>query len=217
MALSEKEQQEINTLVGRFEADTGIEAVAAVIAKADAYPEIPWKAYAVGSAIGALVTVVFPLLLADWNIASTLAFHAMAVLGAGAVLAAAATFTPSLARLFLDRVRAQTEARQYALGIFVEREVFRTTQRRAVLVLVSRFERVAVIIADSGLTQYVPPPELERIAIAMRDVLVSQGSTAAFDAGFDALRAALARTGFERAAPFRNELDDTVFPGESPT
>lgn len=214
MALSEKEQQEINTLVGRFEADTGIEAVAAVIGKADAYPEIPWKAYAVGSAIGALAVVVFPFLLADWSGASTLAFHALAILGAGAVLAAAVTFAPFVARLFLDRVRAQAEARQYALGLFVEREVFRTTHRRAVLVLVTRFERVAVIIADSGLAQYAPPPELERIAISMRSVLVSQGPAAAFESAFDALRALLARAAFAAPGAPPNQLDNTVL-GES--
>ena len=50
MALSEKEQQQINTLVGRFEANTGIQAVAAVVDKADAYPELPWY---VATALGA--------------------------------------------------------------------------------------------------------------------------------------------------------------------
>jgi putative membrane protein len=211
MTLSEKEQQQINTLVGRFEADTGIQALAAVVGKSDAYPEIPWKAYAVGSSIGALVVVVFPLLLADWSIASTLAFHAMAILGAGAALAAATTFVPSVARVFLDRVRAQQEARQYALGLFVEREVFRTSQRRAVLVLVSRFERVAVIIADSGLAQYTPSADLERIAISMRELLVAQGAAAAFERAFDALRVLLARQAFVAGEAAANELEDTVF------
>ena len=48
MPVSDKEQQQINRLVAQFETDTGIQAVAAVVRKADAYPEIPWKAYAIG-------------------------------------------------------------------------------------------------------------------------------------------------------------------------
>lgn len=52
MPLSEKEQHEINTLVGRFEAATDVDALAGVIQKADAYPAIPWKAFAVGCALG---------------------------------------------------------------------------------------------------------------------------------------------------------------------
>src|SRR5688572_27814052 len=111
MAVSEKEQQQINTLVRRFESDTGIEAVAAVVGKADAYPEIPWKAYAMGSALGALVVVFFPLLLTDWNVMWTLTLAAMVLLGTGAVLATAAAFFPAFGRLFLDRVRAEGEAR----------------------------------------------------------------------------------------------------------
>src|SRR5688572_21782136 len=130
MAVSEKEQQQINTLVRRFESDTGIEAVAAVVGKADAYPEIPWKAYAIGSALAALAItsspVLFPLLLTDWNVMWTLTLAAMVVLGTGAVLATAAAFFPAFGRLFLDRVRAEGEARQYATAMFVDREIFCT-------------------------------------------------------------------------------------------
>ena len=39
MPLSQEERQQINALVARFEADTGIQAVAAVTDKADAYPD----------------------------------------------------------------------------------------------------------------------------------------------------------------------------------
>ena len=121
MALSQKEQQQINTLVGRFEADTGIQAVAAVVDRADAYPELPWKAYAIGSALGAFAIVLFPHRLLDWS--------------------EAATLVPALGRLVLDRVRAEGEARQSAAVMFLEREIFRTSARRAVLLFLSRAGR----------------------------------------------------------------------------
>jgi putative membrane protein len=210
MPVSEKEQQQINTLVRGFEAETGIDAVAAVVGRADAYPEIPWKAYAVGSAFGALVVVFFPLLLSDWSIEFALAFHTMAILGAGALLAAASAFIEPVARLFLDRVRAQAEARQYALSLFVEREIFRTPERRAVLMLVSRFERVALVIPDSGLASYAMGTDLERIAVAMRAALVSRGPAAAFEAGFDTLRAALLSAGYTPGSARTNMLEDGV-------
>jgi uncharacterized membrane protein len=129
MPVSEKEQQQINSLVRRFEAETGIEAVAAVVGKADAYPEIPWKAYAIGSAFGALAAVFVP---------------------------------------FLDPLERLVRARD----------------RCAVLMLVTRFERVAVILPDAGLAQYAPPAELDRIARAMRDALVTKGAPAAFESAF---------------------------------
>ena len=208
MALSEKEQQQINTLVGRFEADTGIQAVAAVVERADAYPELPWKGYAIGSAIGALAVVLYPHPLTDWSAASTLAFHAMAILGAGA-LVAAATLVPALGRLLLDRVRAEAEVRQRAAVIFLEREIFSTSSRRAVLLLVSRFERVTVVLRDIGLAQYTSPEGLGHAAAAMRAAL-PRGEAAAFEAGFQELGALLRAHGYVATSAGSNELDDGV-------
>ena len=210
MPVSEKEQQQINSIVARFEAATGIQAVAAVVAKADAYPEIPWKAYAIGSALAALTVTCFPFLLADWNSASTLAYYAMAIIGAGAVLAAAAAFIPAAGRLFLDRVRAESEVRQYGLAMFVERQIFCTTERCAVLLLVSLYERVAVILPDTGLAQYAPRAEAERIAGSMRAALARRGVPAAFEAGFEELTALVAARGYAARAPGANVLDDAV-------
>jgi hypothetical protein len=45
-----------------------------VTSKADAYPEIPWKAYALGSAFGAALAAVNPLVIAGWSHASVIAF-----------------------------------------------------------------------------------------------------------------------------------------------
>jgi len=209
MALSEKEQQQINTLVGRFEADTGIQAVAAVVEKADAYPELPWKGYAIGSALGALAVVLYPFPLTAWSGISSLAFCAMAILGAGAI-AAAATLVPAVGRLLLDRVRAEGEARQCAATLFLERELFRTKARRSALLFVSRFERVTVVLPDSGLAQHAPRAGLDRVAAAMRSALLHGGEVAAFEAGFASLQTLLQSHGYVATAFEANELDDGV-------
>ena len=210
MPVSEKEQQQINRLVARFEAATGIQAVAAVVTKADAYPEIPWKAYAIGSALAALAVTCFPSVLADWDIASTLAYYAMAIAGTGAMLAAAAAFVPAAGRLFLDRIRAEGEVRQYGLAMFLERQIFCTAERCAVLLLVSLYERVAVILPDTGLTHYAPRADAERVARSMRGALAKHGVAAAFEAGFDELTAVMAARGYVARAASANVLDDAV-------
>ena len=210
MPLSREEQQEINSIVRRFEAATGVQAVAAVIGKADAYPEIPWKAYAMGTALGGFSVALVPYLVTDWSVAFTIAVQAMAVLGIGAVLAAAALFVPTVARLFLDRLRAQSEMRQYASAMFVEREMFKTAERTAVLVLVSEFERSAVILADRGLTSYTSPDELGSVSDSMRGDLRRREIAAAFQAAFAGLETLLRRGGLQPKATGRNELDDEV-------
>src|SRR5215218_7438116 len=124
--VSEKERLQINQLVRRFASDTGVEAVAAVTAKADAYPEIPWKAFALGASIAALAAALHPGVIRIWSDVSVAALDAMLILGTGAVLAMLAALVPAFGRLFLDRVRARGEALQYAESMFLERELFRT-------------------------------------------------------------------------------------------
>lgn len=48
MHLMEQEQRQINELVAEVEAKSGAQVRIAVIGTADTFPEIPWKALAVG-------------------------------------------------------------------------------------------------------------------------------------------------------------------------
>ena len=187
-----------------------------MVRKADSYPEIPWKAFALGSAIGALVIVVYPLLATRWSATATAAYAAMSILGAGSVFAAAAALLRPVGRLLLDGIRAQAEARQYALGVFVQREVVRTRARNAVLLLIARFEGVAVILPDTGLARFAPAEELEQIAAAMQFALRAQGTVAAFERGFEGLDASLRRHGYRADGAHENVLDDTVLAEQGP-
>ena len=58
---------------------------------------------------------------------------------------------PAFARLFLRKSRAAVEVLQYAKMQFLDRELFATPNRTAILVLVSMLERRVVILADKGL------------------------------------------------------------------
>ena len=51
LLLTRKEADAIDARIARLEARTGVQVVAAVVAKCDAYPEIVWKAFALGAAI----------------------------------------------------------------------------------------------------------------------------------------------------------------------
>ena len=132
MPVSEKERQQINTLVARFEADTGVQAVAAVIGKADAYPEIPWKAYALGSALGALSLAIDPHLLPQWAQTHSALFHAVAILGVAAVLSLAAAFVPAIGRFLIVVVELRLEL--FRRQLFGRRRQLRRRRRFGKLV-----------------------------------------------------------------------------------
>jgi putative membrane protein len=210
MPLAEKERLQINTLVARFESDAGVQAVAAVTRKADAYPEIPWKAFALGAALGSLAAALHPTVISVRMQTGMVTLDAMLILGAGAALAAITVLAPPFGRLFLDRLRAETEARQYAQSLFLERELFRTRSRRAVLVVMCRFEGLVVVIVDTGLAQYAPPAELNAIGKAAGALLRRGGPSAAFELAFDRIKAVLRLHALERNAVENNEIDDDL-------
>jgi putative membrane protein len=210
MPLAEKERLQINTLVARFESDTGVQAVASVTRKADAYPEIPWKAFALGAALGSLAAALHPTVISVRMQTGMVTLDAMLILGAGAALAAIAVLAPPFGRLFLDRLRAETEARQYAQSLFLERELFRTRSRRAVLVVMCRFEGLAVVIVDTGLAQYAPPAELSAIGKAAGALLRRGEPSAAFELAFNRIKAMLELHALERNGVENNEIDDDL-------
>lgn len=215
MHLTEQEQQQINELVAEVEAKSGAQVLVAVIGKADAYPEIPWKAFAVGAAVAALFVAVKELLHLDWASMHSVVFDVVVVLGAGAALGLLTIFAPPLARLFLDRLRAETEVRQYAQALFLERGVFQTHERIGVLVLVSLFERKVVILPDAGIRRHVTDEQIESVIAQMTPLLAERRIVAAAKAGLTAL-AALLHEKLTREDAHGNELADTVVQERGP-
>jgi len=211
MAPSPQEREQICALVERFEVDTGVQAVATVAAKADAYPDIPWKAYALGSGIGALAAAFNPFLVSGWSHASVLALDAMIILAAGVVLAALAGFVPVIGHLFLDGVRARAEALQYAQGLFLDHQLFRTKARRAVLVVLCHYERTGVVIVDTGLRQFAPAAALAEIGATSGRILASAGVVPAFEVALHKVKELLVANGLTASAG-SDELADEVLP-----
>lgn len=206
MYLTPQEQQQINGLVAEVEAATGAQVLVAVIGKSDSYPEIPWKAFATGAAIAALAVVLDDWLRPGWAGPYSAIFDVIAILGAGAALGLLTVFIPPFARLFLDRLRADTEARQYARSLFLERELFGTRQRAGVLLLVSRFEHTVVVLPDAAIRSRVNEAELGRIIAQMTPLLARGETAAALCAGLQALRAQLLDRGFGGPAGDGDEI-----------
>lgn len=207
MLPSDKEQQEINDLAQQFERATGAQAVAAVVGRADAYPDIPWKAFALGVGLAALAVVLDALLRPGWAGIHTPVRDVLVILAAGVSCALAAAWLPRFARLFLHRGRAAAEVRQHAQGLFLQRELFRTTERAGILFMVCRFERKVYILPDTGITRHLARGELNPVIAAMAPHLARWQTVAAFRAGFEAMAALLARKNI-RLHAHGNELQD---------
>lgn len=198
MNLSETDRKEIAGRAERLEARSGVQVVAAVVGRCDAYPEIPWKAFALFSGLAFLAASLW---------------HPDAVLGGltflvgGAAAALATLFLPGFARLFLDAARREAETRQYAAAFFLANGLSRTQRRRAVLVLVGVFERSVVVLQDSGLA--LAEAELQEVIARMTPQLAAGRVAPALREGLDALEALLAAKGF--AGGGTDEIAQEVF------
>lgn len=210
MTPTPQQRERINALIAQFEGDTGIQAVAAVTARADAYPDVPWKAYAIGSSVGAIAAAVNPFLIQGWSHASLIALDAMLILSAGVVFAVLAAFVPAIGRLFLDRIRTEAEALQYAESLFLQRELFRTRDRRAVLIVLCCYERVAVVVVDTGVRQHAPAAAITEISRASGASFRQRGIVAGFETAFSRLSEQLKRSGFAPTAAANELADDVV-------
>jgi putative membrane protein len=206
MALNEPEQLLLVRRVAEIEARTGAEIVTTLVAKCDHYPEIPWKAFALGASTAALVVAALTLRNTGWTPGSPLPIIIL-MLGAGLVPALLTLFWPAFARLFLGRERAAGEALQYAESLFLKEQLFQTRSRTGILLLVAQFERQVVIVPDRAVRERLAPETLDGV-IAHMTPLLSGGRTAqAFEAGLAALEELLRARGFSGATG-PNELPD---------
>lgn len=189
MGLSESERRELGERAARLEARTGVEAVAAVIDRCDAYPEIPWKAFALFSGLG-LLAVMFGRF---GTVPGGLTF----LLG-GAAAALTTLFLPGFARLFADAQRRENATRRYAASFFLDHDLSRTRRRRTILMLVGVFERSMVVLTDCGLP--LDEGELQEIIARMRPRLAAGQVAPALRDGLDTLEMLLVAKGFDGGA-----------------
>jgi putative membrane protein len=209
----------IERKIAEVEARTGVQVVAAVVPRADLYPELPWRAFALGASLAGLIALAIDIGRPDWLSAQALLMQTLAILGGGAVAGLIAARVPAFAKLFLGTQRARAEARQCAESLFLTRELFATPRRDALLVLVSQFEHRVVIVPDVYCRGRVTTSEWEAVVAQMTPKLREGRTAEAFSAGLGAIEALLTGKGFaaaQGADAGRNALPDTFLRGRAP-
>ncbi len=214
MALNESEQQQLVQRVAAIEARTGAEIVTTLVAKCDHYPEIPWKAFALGASAAALSVTAPTLVSPAWGPWSPLPAIAL-ILAAGLAAALLTVFWPTFARLFLGRERAAGEVLQYAESLFLKEQLFQTRARTGILILVAEFEHHVAIVPDRAVRARLAPQALDDVIACMIPLLAGGRTAQAFAAGLAALEELLRAGGFS-AGDGDNELPDRIDEGRMP-
>lgn len=206
--LSQEDRDHLENRVAEAEKLTGSQIVLATVNRSDSYAEIPWKAFTLCASLTGLLVVVLDLILFNWlqdmivllSVLTTLTIAALAVL--------ITVLFPGFARLFLSGSRAEEEVRQYAESLFLSKEVFATSERNGILLLISRFERKVVILPDKGLCDSLTGEELGEIISRMKEPLSTNDIRGAMEIALDELiRIIRPRSAGERE---RDELSDKI-------
>jgi uncharacterized membrane protein len=208
MFLSPSQADAIAARIAAVEASSGVQVVVAIVGRAARYPEARWKAFALGVSVAALVVGASGLMRADWSTAGSALGEILIVMAAGMANALVATWVDGYAQIFVRRNRAAVEVRQYAEGLFLERELFATPTRTAVLIVVSLLERVVVVHADRGYRDRIAATEWEGVIAPMTAALRAGDRAGSVEAGLGALQGLLMRSGFVGAGPTANDLPD---------
>lgn len=208
--LDPEAESAVRRRVAALEAATGVEAVSAVIARADSYPEIPWKAFALGASLAALASVALALREPGWEAFDAVVETASVVLATGATAALATAWIAPFARLFLPRSRREGEVLQYAQALFLEAGLFKTARRDGILLLVSLFERQVTVVADRAVQDRVGTPELDTVVAAVTERLARGQLKDALLDGLARLEVVLTARGFHTQAGKANEFPDSV-------
>ncbi|HET9404431.1 MAG TPA: hypothetical protein VFO57_07615 [Burkholderiales bacterium] len=208
---------ELKQRVAALESATGVEAVVSVIARADSYPEIPWKAFALGASLASLAAVAAALLEPGWEAAGAVAETAVAALAAGGAAALATVWVAPFARLFLPRTRRRAEVLQYAQAMFLEAELHRTRRRDGILLLVSLFEHEVVVLADRGVREKLGSAGLGPVVAATTARLARGLLKDALLEGLARLEQVLEENGFRAQPGDANELPDSVIQRREPS
>ena len=208
-ALNDQERTHLDKRIAEVERRTSAQIVLAVIERSDSYPELPWKAFALGVSIAGFAAVMLlDMLRSEWT-SNFVALHAVTIaLAAGAACALLCVFVPWFGRLFLNVHRAEAEVRQHAQSLFLTRELFSTHQRTGILLLISLFERQVVILPDTGLRNHLSQDAMQKIIAGMSGPLASCQFARALEDGLNALEKAL--TSLTPSGTGENELPNSI-------
>lgn len=209
--LSDYDHSRLDKRIAEVEKLTNAQIVLAVIKRSDSYTELPWKAFALGASIAGLLIFIIDLTISYWISHVVMLIAVAAMLSAGAFFAILTVFVSSFSSLFLSAYRAETEVRQYAESLFFNKELFATTRRTGILILVSLFEKQIIILPDKGLSVRLSKDKMKEIISKMTMPLKQNDITGAMEVGLEQLSEALGKsdTGKSGVAS-KNELSNDI-------
>jgi len=206
--LNNQERSQLDRRIAEVEKRTGAQIVLAVIERSDSYAEIPWKAFALAVSVASLLVFFQAMLWPEWFTRASVVLALTTTLAAGAVCTLMTVYLPWFVRIFLSAHRSEMEVRQYAESLFLSRQLFATSKRSGILLLVSLFERQVIILPDTGISTLLSREVMQDIISLMTPFLASSLVTRALEEGLKKIEEILVIAATGEAA--ENEIPDKI-------
>jgi len=211
--LSDEDRAALDKRIAEVEKLTGAQIILATTKRSDSYAEIPWKAFSVGTSLSGLIVFIIGFLLPLWVTNTAILLSVTSVLASGILLAVLTIICQGIARFFLPSQRKETETLQYAQSLFLSRELFATSGRRGILIMISLFERQVVILPDIALIDKLNPEIIKKVISEMTGTLKKNKVRKAFEAGLTGIQPYLVMA--ESVDSNRNELSNDIISEDS--
>jgi len=211
--LSDEDRAALDKRIAEVEKLTGAQIILATTKRSDSYAEIPWKAFSVGTSLSGLIVFIIGFLLPLWVTNTAILLSVTSVLASGILLAVLTIICQGIARFFLPSQRKETETLQYAQSLFLSRELFATSGRRGILIMISLFERQVVILPDIALIDKLNPEIIKKVISEMTGTLKKNEVRKAFEAGLTGIQPYLVMA--ESVDSNRNELSNDIISEDS--
>jgi putative membrane protein len=151
---TQQQIKEIEGAVKHAESACGAEIVPVFVRQSSLYEIALWRGGVLASILAAVVLVVL-FFSTDWLLFLPPYFWYLIPLTTGILGSLLVIISPYLRRKVIGRGIMQSKVEQKAREMFFNHKVSYTLQRSGVLLMISFFERKAVILADVGITEAV--------------------------------------------------------------
>lgn len=186
-----------------IESESGVEVVATILPRTGRF----WGLLLLGGLVPALLVFTFLMFLEAefWYVLIYMETVGTFLIGMGVLWV-----FPPLQRWLIGKKRIRARVELEARALFQKAGIHETKERIGVLIFMAWFERVAVVVADRGAEELIPPDELATIERQFSDALMEKDVAQAVLDRLHALQP-LMKVYIPRSVHDLNELPDELW------
>ena len=204
-----EELTQIQRAVQHAEASSGGEIVPVLARQSSFYESAYWRGgFLLASFTGLLLTLLY--FTSDFLLFAPPHLWLLVILASGLLGALIVLLVPAVKRLLIGRATQEARVLDQAKTLFYNYGLTLTEQRTGILLYISFLEHQAVILADAGIDELVPPDAWQSMIGTLTSGLKQGRRVESICATLEACGRLLEESGVQRAVDDDNELSDEV-------